>query len=250
MAMSSTQSIQSNIIPLHPVAPTDWETVIKNWLSVKRSPHTRRAYQNDLDHFLQDGLTLGQFLSDRHFAYEAINSYRGNLLKSGCSPSSINRKLSTIKSLAAYSYQCGHSEFMLETVKLEKSRNYRDTSGIDAIAFKEIFTGCDRSTLQGLRDYAILSLLWANALRRSEVSQCNVCDFNPKLKTLRIFGKGRGTEAETIVLGESTKEAISSYLQARATKPDDPLFVAHKAGYEGRRLSTNCIRSSRRLSKQ
>ena len=126
-------------------------------------------------------------------------------------------------------------------MKLEKNRVYRDTSGIDTDSYKALLGTCDRSTLQGLRDYAILSLLWANALRRAEVCKCNVSDFDAQSKSLRIFGKGRGNQSEYVLLGEMTRVAISDYLKARSTKPDDPLFVAHKAGYQGRRLSTNSI---------
>ena len=86
-------------------------------------------------------------------------------------------------------------------------------------------------------------------MRRAEVCKCNVSDFDFELKSLRIFGKGRGNQSETIFLGDSTRDAIADYLKARSTKgsteqgrsPDDPLFIAHKAGYQGRRLSTNSI---------
>jgi integrase/recombinase XerC len=38
---------------------------------------------------------------------------------------------------------------------------------------------CDLATLAGKRDYALLRLLWGNALRRNEISQLSVCDFDP-----------------------------------------------------------------------
>jgi integrase/recombinase XerC len=126
-------------------------------------------------------------------------------------------------------------------VKLEKLKTYRDTSGIDVTTYKEILEICPRTTIRGLRDYAILTLLWSNALRRSEVSKCNVSDFNPQGRTLKIFGKGRGTQSETITLGQSTVNAIVNYLETRIALAHEPLFIAHKPGYEGRRLSTNSI---------
>ncbi|MEG4585392.1 hypothetical protein [Tychonema sp. LEGE 07203] len=60
----------------------------------------------------------------------------------------------------------------------------------------------------GKRDYALLRLLWGNALRRNEISQLSIRDFDPASKTLRIFGKGRGTQAETIDLGSATVQVI------------------------------------------
>jgi integrase/recombinase XerC len=76
-----------------------------------------------------------------------------------------------------------------------------------------------------------------------------VSDFNPQGRTLKIFGKGRGTQSETITLGQSTVKAITkwracaiaNYLETRIALPHEPLFIAHKPGYEGRRLSTNSL---------
>lgn len=237
--------LNSNLIHLHPVSPvTDGEQVLSDWLSTKRSPHTQRVYRRDIENFLTStGKTLGQFLThERRSAHEILTRYKGSLIKQKLTPSTINRRLAAIKSLVAHAYACGHCEFTLETVKGERLTAYRDTTGIDLDCFKAVLATCDRSTIKGMRDYAILVLLWANALRRSEVAKCDVKDFDGDGHSLRIFGKGRGTEDEVISLGNQTVKAISNYLGLRGeVKPSSPLFIAHKAGYEGHRLSTNSI---------
>ncbi len=242
--MSSIHPIRPDITFLVPVSSNvDWERVVSDWLNTKRSLHTRRVYSHDLNYFLahKSGLTLAFFLSDRHSAYEILERYRGILLSEEKSSATINRRLSALKSFTAYCYQCGYCEFTLKTVKLEKNQTYRDTSGIDVATYKQILETCQNRTIQGIRDYAILTLLWSNALRRSEVSKCNVSDFNQKQRTLKIFGKGRGSQYEIITLGQSTVKAIANYLESRTASSDEPLFIAHKPGYEGRRLSTNSI---------
>jgi integrase/recombinase XerC len=93
-------------------------------------------------------------------------------------------------------------------VKGEKVAKYRDTSGIDSDTFKRVLAWCDPDTLLGKRDYALLRRLWGNALRRKEVSGLNVGDFDPHAKTLRILGKGKGTQSKVIDLGAGTVEAI------------------------------------------
>jgi integrase/recombinase XerC len=105
-------------------------------------------------------------------------------------------------------------------LRARKSQKYRDTTGIDPETFKRVLIWCDRNTLMGKRDYALLRLLWGNALRRNEVSQLNIGDFDPNAKTLKILGKGKGTQIETIDLGEGTVEAIALWLEAsRGTRP-------------------------------
>ncbi|MCA2939621.1 MAG: tyrosine-type recombinase/integrase [Microcystis sp. M113S1] len=243
--MDNVVLLNSKVSHLSPVAPsTDWDRVLTDWLNTKRSPHTRRVYRRDIENFLADlGTELGKFLSlDRHGAYALVSRYKGDLIKKELKSATINRRLAAIKSLVSFSYNCGHSEFMLEAIKSEKMSAYRDTSGVDPEAFKRVLGGIDRTSLKGIRDYALLILLWSNALRRSEVSKANIGDFDQKERTLRIFGKGKGNQSEIISLGKATVMAIESWLEARGeTNPDKALFVSVNPGYQDGRLSTQAI---------
>lgn len=237
--------LNSRLSHLTPVPPSiDWEKLLSDWLNTKRSPHTRRVYQKDIQNFLADlGTELGKFLTlDRHGAFELVSRYKGELIQKGLKSATINRRLAAIKSLVCFAYNCGHCEFMLESVKGEKLCAYRDTTGIDPETFKRVLGGIDRTSLKGIRDYALLLLLWSNALRRSEVSKANIGDFDPVTKTLRIFGKGRGNNAETVSLGTGTVTAIESWLTARGeVTTDKALFVSVNPGYRDGRLCTQAI---------
>jgi integrase/recombinase XerC len=202
------------------------------------------VYRRDIENFLADlGTELGKFLTlDRHGAFELVSRYKGELIQKGLKSATINRRLAAIKSLVAYAYNCGHSEFMLEAIKSEKMSAYRDTTGIEPEAFKRVLGGIDRTSLKGVRDYALLLLLWSNALRRSEVSKANIGDFDQKERTLRIFGKGRGNNSEIISLGSGTVTAIEAWLEARGEhQPDKALFVSVNSGYQDGRLCTQSI---------
>ena len=222
----------------------DWEKLLSDWLNTKRSPHTQRCYRRDIENFLADlGTELGKFLSlDRHGAYALVSRYKGELITKGLKSATINRRLAAIKSLVCFAYNCGHCEFMLEAVKGEKLSAYRDTTGIDPEAFKQVLSAIDRTSLKGIRDYALMMLLWSNALRRSEVSKANIGDFDQKSKTLRIFGKGRGNQSEIVSLGIGTVMAIEAWLEARGeVNPDKALFCSVNIGYRDGRLCTQAI---------
>jgi len=244
--------MNSRIVPINPklshlspVSPDlDWDRVLSDWLATKRSPHTQRVYRRDIENFLADlNLELGKFLTlDRHKAFELVSRYKGELITKNLKSATINRRLAAIKSLVCFAYNCGHCEFMLEAVKSEKLSAYRDTSGIDPEAFKRVLGGIDRTSLKGIRDYALMMLLWSNALRRSEVSKASIADFDPVAKTLRIFGKGRGNNSEIVSLGTGTVTAIMAWLSARGEHdPDKALFVSVNAGYRDGRLCTQAI---------
>jgi integrase/recombinase XerC len=244
--------MNSRIVPINPklshlspVPPsTDWERVLSDWLATKRSPHTQRVYQKDIENFLADlNLELGKFLTlDRHGAYALVSRYKGELIKNNLKSATINRRLAAIKSLVSFSYNCGHCEFMLEAVKGEKLSAYRDTTGVDPETFKRVLGGIDRGSLKGVRDYALMMLLWSNALRRSEVSRANIGDFDPVAKTLRIFGKGKGNQSEIVSLGIGTVTAIEAWLEARGeVTTDKALFCSINPGYRDGRLCTQAI---------
>ncbi|MHC5829151.1 MAG: tyrosine-type recombinase/integrase, partial [Nostoc sp.] len=129
--------------------------------------------------------------------------------RKGVKEATVNRRLAALKSLVVTGRKLGVCDFSLEDVESERVQKYRDTSGIDRATFEVILNQCNLSTAKGKRDYALLRLLWGNALRRNEVSQLNISDFDPETKTLRILGKGRGTQTEVIDLGTGTVQAIN-----------------------------------------
>ena len=243
--MSNLASLNPNLRHLTPAVPqTDWQKLLHEWLASKRSVHTQRVYQLDIERFLEAvDLSLGAFLrSDRHSAFAAVQRYRGMLLDSHLTSATINRRLSAIKSLVLYAFESGVCEFTLDYVKGEKLKQYRDTSGVELEQFQRMLNHCDLTTEKGLRDYALLYLLWGNALRRSEICRAKVSDFDPQSMTLRIFGKGKGNEAEAVSLGKGTINALENYLGQRENlTPDSPLFTSTNKGYQGRHLSGHAL---------
>ena len=110
--------------------------------------------------------------------------------------------------------------------------------------------GIDRSTLTGLRDYAILNLLARTGLRTVEVSRAQIGDIRqepglrPGERVLWIQGKGRDAKDELVVLTEDTLAPIEAYLEARGklrTRPSKPLFASESDRNYGDALSTRSI---------
>jgi integrase/recombinase XerC len=118
---------------------------------------------------------------------------------------------------------------------------YRDTTGVSLDSYRNMLAVPDTSKINGLRDYAILHLLWSNALRRAEVVKCDVGDFDFKGRKLRILGKGRN-EYEWVELSTGSAIALNIYLDARGdVNQNEPLFISHHAPYTGQRLSDGFV---------
>ena len=231
--MKKIQALQSsNLIPLkrsNPLVNKGYRTVLADWLGRFSSVHTVRVYRHSTTEFFRlisekdelvseedeiELLTMFLLLEEKQ-AYELVTHYQRCLIEQKLAPGTINRKLAAIKSLVNYANLIGKCCYMLNNIKTITVTIYRDTTGISSESFKEILHTVDRSTIKGKRDYAILLLLWGNALRRSEVTSCKIKHFEPREQRLWILGKGKKGQLQTVSLGEETVKAIQLWLEER-----------------------------------
>jgi len=225
--------------------------LVAELLADKRSENTRRAYQRDLKDFFAVVASseptpqlVAEFLSLERFAAISLTlRYKAALIEKGLKEATVNRRLAAIKSLVNYARKIGKCNYSLEDVTGEKLQSYRDTSGIGADAFRKVLATCDRSTLKGKRDYALLHLLWSNALRRNEVVTLDISHLDPDAGTLAILGKGRGSSRENISLSSSTVAALLAWLNdRRCLNPNAPLFCSLSHNKPGHRITGESIR--------
>lgn len=245
----------SNEIVLPHVQP-DFPDIIGLLLNDKRSAQTKRAYSGDLQAFFAFlGKEPGQFLPQAIPAIALdLARYKSHMRGNGLAEATINRRLAAAKSLLKFAHRLG----LCATdgrglVDGEKTRQYRDTRGIDLKTMRKLVKAPGKrfgTTLRGLRDTAILSLLCENALRRAEVCKLDEEDFDVLRHELSILGKGRGTQKEKVTLSLSLSEAIYNYLTEKRRQPstgekedgeDSPLFCNfdRRPDKAGKRLSTD-----------
>ncbi|MEM7757132.1 MAG: tyrosine-type recombinase/integrase [Cyanobacteria bacterium P01_A01_bin.40] len=230
---------------------TQTETnVLTQFLIDKRNPSTRAAYEKDLNDFFRRTTgnvattdSVMEFLHlERSAAVGVVLNYKAKLFDRGLAESTVNRRLASIKALCSMGRKLGICQFTLEDVKGERVQQYRDTSGVDPENYRKVLALCDRSKIHGIRDYALLKLLWDNALRRNEVSLLNYGNFEPLARELTILGKGKGTQTEIIDLSTSTNNALLDWTEAyKHKKKKAPLFVALDFKHKGHRITGDGI---------
>jgi integrase/recombinase XerC len=206
--------------------------VLSQLLANFRSENTRLAYEKDVVLFFKwatgnkptPDIVLEFLHLEKSDAVTLVLKYKAHLIRKGLAEATVNRRLAALKSLVAMGRKMGHCVYSLEDIKAEKVQRYRDTTGISPEDFKRVLSVPDRDTLQGKRDYALLRLLWGNALRRNEISQLNIGDFNQSARTLLIRGKGRGSQTESIDLSRATTYAIAIWLEASHVNGLEQIF--------------------------
>lgn len=235
------------------IAKRERVDVMARLLADKRSENTRRAYRCDLNDFFTTRTgseatpeQVQEFLNlSRGQANRVVLEYKADLLERGLAEATVNRRLAALRSLVSYAKVLGAVDWELD-VPGEPVTTYRDTRGVTPADIRAILSGCNLATLKGKRDYALLRLLWDNALRRGEIVKLNVGDFDAQARRLAILGKGKGTQKQWIDLSERTVQALFNWLQARREaygdmNPTDAFFVAVDNATGGARLSTTGV---------
>jgi len=198
-----------------PQADHDAELVAL-WLH-GRPAATRRAYGRDADRFLAfvakplPAVALG----DLHAYADAL---------AGVAPSTRARYLSAVKSLLAFGHRVGYLPADVGAlVKLPAIKNTLAERILDEPTTQRLLAlEPDR------RNRALLRLLYAGGLRRSELVGLRWRDMSPRDKSgqVTVFGKG-GTTRAVLLPASVWRELLA--LQGDAGQ-DDPVFRSRKGG--------------------
>ena len=249
--MSSKIIVETHSLSLATTA-IEQKDVLTQLLDNKRSENTRRAYNKDLKDFFRflsgakepSTVLISEFLALQRFDAKAlVLAYKSHLLQERkLKEATINRRLAAIKALVRFAFEIGKCNYTLSDIKGEKVVAYRDTTGVSLQLFRQVLAVPQRETLKGKRDYAILRLLWDNALRRSEVVGVDIQDLEPQRRSLLITGKGNGTSKQTVTLSRATVDSILDWLQARKELDvKKPLFIALDRASYGHRLTGEAV---------
>lgn len=211
-----------------------------------RSPRTFEAYRQDLQDFAR---FIGAKTPDEaaHLllsrgkgpANETAHAYRTDLLSRGLAPSTVNRRLAALRSLVKLSRLFDLVDFTLD-VESVKSQAYRDTKGPGRKGVRLLLDElAARKDKKGIRDRALVRLLYDLGLRRGEVVALDLEDVDLKAGSVSILGKGR-TEKETLTLPDPTKAALESWVSVRGMKAG-PLFLNCDRAGKGSRLTGRSV---------
>jgi integrase/recombinase XerD len=108
--------------------------------------------------------------------------------------------------------------------------------GLERAAVTRLLASCDRRTLLGRRDYAILLLLSRLGLRAGEVAAIGLDDIDWRAGLLLV--RGKGSRQDVLPVAVDIGEAIVSYLRYRPRCECRAVFLRVTAPREGLNRST------------
>ena len=214
--------------------------LFSRWTSfIDASPKTVDTYSKNIKRFfvylVENGITQPQ--------REDIVAYR-DYLKVDHKPTTVQGYLAAVKLFFQWTEQERLYPNVAQRVKGAKLDNEHKKDYLTTKQVNRLLGAVDRGTLQGLRDYAILSVMVTTGLREVSIVNANIGDIRTAGDAVALFYKGKGHEekATYVKLAEPVEEAVRAYLKARGeTDPEAPLFSSIANRNNGERMTTRSV---------
>lgn len=176
----------------------------------KRSSHnTLQAYERDLRRFIV-------YATDKNIScfsnikVETIKEYKTHLTQTGLSVATVSRALSALRSLFQYLLSIGIIDY---NPAREISNDKAEKKGPQVLTSKEIELLLSQPSLdnvKGIRDKAMLEVLYATGIRVSELINLNLDDVNIQLSFIRC---GDSDKERFIPIYPLAVKALTNYIE-------------------------------------
>ncbi len=206
----------------------------------------RRASDNTVAAYGADLAAFGQFaeeggaLAAEDVTLALVRAYLARMSEADYAPATVARRLSALRSL----YRWARRQALTSadpTRSLRSPRQRRRLPGALRPAEVEALMEAPGQTAAGLRDRAILELLYGSGLRASELVGLDVGDVDMVTREIRVR-MGKGGQQRMSLFGEPASDALGRYLREGrprlASAPCSALFLNKLGG----RLSDRGVR--------
>lgn len=188
------------------------------------SINTYTSYINDLYYFY---IFIKKDL--KKVTFEDVKDYLEHLNLKKEKPSSVRRKISSLKSFYKFLYKNNYmdkKDYPLTKVAYPKMEKKLPKF----IYYNDLLEIINESTKDkdGVRDRLIIEMLYATGVRVSELIniKINDIDFNNR----RIIVLGKGNKERIVYYGEYAEEVLKEYMKTHERKNHNYLFVNSKGG--------------------
>lgn len=190
-----------------------------------KSKATIEAYRIDLYGF------AGSFdqKETKEVSVADIREYLRRLQEEGLSTASINRNISSLRAYFRYLEENGLIEenpmLKVKGIKLQRNR------APECLPAKEMDLLLDQPRLdkpQGVRDFAILTVLLNTGLRVSELCELDLADVEINPRSGQIEVKEKGNRIRWVPLNLTTRKVLIEYLKQRPEVDTLAFFVSRK----------------------
>lgn len=208
--------------------------MLERWINRRASPHTQRAYRQDLFTFI--GCTNLRWPEDAAGLFAVtvgqVHAYRDWMVKRGDAPKTINRRLSSLSGFFKFLREVAAEMRLPIQVANPAEKDFVARDNADAVVERQHFSAAkarqlfslpDGETVLAYRDRAILKSLLYSGIRIGTLLRLDIDDFHfddddPKLRITE-----KGNRRRTVGLNVLAAQAIRDYVE-KACLTRGPLF--------------------------
>jgi site-specific recombinase XerD len=218
-----------------PAIPARTQELLEKYLTERGatrnlSAYTLRNYRTDLTSFFED--LAARSVDPLEAARGDLRRYLARLIAQDMASGSISRKVSTVRGF----YKYLRAENVLEHDPFFGVKGPQKPKRLPRFLSPEevgrLIAAADENDAAGLRDRAIVELLYAAGLRVSEVSGLDTGDIDLRDRVVRV--RGKGNKERIGVFGHPAEVALDRYLaEGRPALPsgkESALFLNRAGG--------------------
>ncbi len=178
------------------------------------SANTIFSYRTDLKRFTKF-LEKSEGRADADFSATTLAGYVNSLYREGLAARSIARHITTLRTFSSFLVEEGHfGADPAATLTLPKIGQPLPRF-LNRGQVEDLLVAPDTSKPSGVRDRAMLELLYATGLRVSELCHVRTANLDAKLGVLSVVGKGN--KQRLVPVGRSALQAVEEY--GRTARP-------------------------------
>lgn len=213
--------------------------LLKNYISyIDATPRTVDTYAKAIKQFYQ-------YIEPRQIKQptrQDIIDFR-EYLEQDHKASTVNTYIIAIRQFFKWTELNGIYPNIADHVKGKKISRDPKKDYLAPTQIKSILNSIDRTKINGIRDYALISLMVTCGLRDIEVHRANIEDIRTlgTNTVLYVRGKGRDDKNEYVIIPTVVEQAIREYLKGRNATGTQPLFTSLSNHANNERLTTRSI---------
>jgi integrase/recombinase XerD len=188
------------------------------------SNNTVSSYKNDIKSFF---LWLDEnSFNPLNINASNANNYVSKLFGDGLKSSSVNRKISAIKSFYIFLQK---KKIIMKSpiadIVMPKQEKYLPVS-MSEEEVERLLNSPDLNIQIERRDKAMIEVLYATGIRISELTNLKLTDLDINRSVLKVFGKG--SKERLVPFGEKAAESLNLYLTDRKDLKSKEIFLSNR----------------------
>jgi len=177
--------------------------------------------------------------------FEHVTALKTALGEQGLSPAAVNSTLYAIRGVCRACWNLGlmtaEDFHRIREVKPLKAKRLPKGRALCQNEVHALVSVCQRDgSARGLRDLALLAVLYTTGIRRAEVVALSLNDFDAERNSLKVLGKGN--QERLVYLSHGARLALDGWLRVRGGEPGALFLPVNRNGtIADRRLSHQSV---------